>query len=536
MNLASGQPLRIAATLAWEFFARGWRGILLTPLAATLLPTLLLSVLRWRIDSPALRGEVAVLFQFAFFWPTLLFLGANSLQAQGNPKLRYTLPGSSLVLVATPMICAMATTFVQYAIFAMAMNALFGAGWSIWGPGLLAAVLVAWCQAVLWSTWNSPGLQFATCFVSFISLLVAIGAWAPPHGGRFLAGPNGWHVLTFGLATLACVGVGSAGFAALRHGSCIDVKRLVEWLSERIALGKAARATPFSSALSAQFWLEWTERGRVLPIGGALFGTGALVAFYCCWAITGANFDGQGFIAGVATLSLIPLSVIGFLWGSRSPNHEFGAFQGSRPLSDRQIAHAILKSATLAFVLTALIWVGNVAWMIWIVGERNGMSKPYQALQQAGAWRVSAIFTLCAIAAWSATGLMTSLALAGKRVLLLVICPGGAVALAGALLPHLLPTEYRDDIAGLYWTGCLIFCLAGCLAIFIVSWRRRLIDARTLWLSAILVGIGACATFAARQPGVIVVGKHLLLTVACCSLIPIPLAAAPLAVYWNRHR
>jgi hypothetical protein len=241
------------------------------------------------------RGtQVGTSMHFGFFWVTLFFLGAPILAAWEAPQRRYTLPTSSFVIVACPMVCSMVSMFVLYAMAATTLNVLYDAGWPIWGPGLVAALSVAWLQAILWSTANSQGLQLVSSLVSFGVLLFGVMQFASPGrpaSGWFHEGIATSHVLVFILAALVCVGVGTVGFANLRRGSGLDVNRIVDWAGR--LLPKGARATPFASPTSAQFWLEWTERGYTMPVGTVLIGVAVLLS--AClelprwvWVLSGA--------------------------------------------------------------------------------------------------------------------------------------------------------------------------------------------------------------------------------------------------------
>ena len=527
MNMTRNPTAPIAATLAWEFWARGWRGLLLAPLGALVFPCLIFGMLALQYDTRI--TQVRHLLQFSFYWMTLILLAPQVLKALGNPLLRYTLPASSFVLVAGPMACAMATIFAQYALVAMTLNALFDAGWPIWGPGLLAAVLVAWCQAVLWSTSNSVGLQGLTCLASLLPLLFVINRWAPGHGrgmGDVLE-LNGWKVLTFGVATAVCVGAGTFGFARLRHGSVIDVRRMLDWLSDRFQFLRTARATPFSSPASAQFWREWTERGYFLPTGTTAIGVVALVS---AWWIP--MKDAPDFVGGISGFILAPLSVIGIFCGSRSPLGEFGSFNGSRPLSDDRLASAVLRSTTLGLVSSAVIWAFCMALVVLIVGEHVETSRLYRGVQHLGVYALLARFALGAVAAWSGVGFVTSVALSGRKEMGIAMGPASGLAIAGALLPLCLPSESRPAFTQAYILACLTLCLFGCGAVFVASLRRNLISMRTLALAVTIIVAAVAAVCFSELPRD---WKYLAL-LGGCGLLPIPLAAAPLAVYVNRHR
>ena len=164
-------------------------------------------MLSWQYVAPIRDTEVGKLLQFSFYWMVVLLVGAPVLAALGKPARRYTLPAPSILLVAVPMLCGMLTVFAEYAGVALSLNAVFDAGWPILVPGLLATVLIAWCQAVLWSTSNSEGLQALTCLGSSVPLLYGIKRWAPVYDGSRdeVLHVGIWHILVFGLATTVCV-------------------------------------------------------------------------------------------------------------------------------------------------------------------------------------------------------------------------------------------------------------------------------------------------------------------------------------------
>ncbi|HEV3136643.1 MAG TPA: hypothetical protein VGZ26_02045, partial [Pirellulales bacterium] len=99
---------QIAIALVWEFWARGWRAILMAQAGWIAFLCLIYGSTSWEgvtfRDTDAGRA-----MQFGFYWVTLVLIGISVLTALGNPVRRYTLPASSLVLVGFPMACAMGT-------------------------------------------------------------------------------------------------------------------------------------------------------------------------------------------------------------------------------------------------------------------------------------------------------------------------------------------------------------------------------------------------------------------------------------------
>ncbi len=522
MHRTSSSNVRIAAALVWEFCTLGWLGIVLAPLGALVLPSLILGMLTWEYRAPIRDQEVGNLLRSSFYWISVLFLGMPVFVALGNPARRYALPASSLVLVAVPMCCAMATIFVEYALVAMFLNTCFDAGWPILGPGLLACILIAWCQAVLW--WHT-----VLGMVSFLPLLLAIKLWGPEGSLTAQFGDvNGWHIFSFGVAAIVCVVVGAFGFSKRRHGSDIDIQRIIDWLGERFRHWTTARWAPFSSPTSAQFWLEWTERGYVLPLVVACLGFAVLCL---AWFIP---LDEQtDFVRGSSALVLTPLLVIGMFWGLRNPQGDFGSFNGTRPLSDGQIANAILKSSTLGLLASAAIWAALMVLVFFSVGDHAEASRVYQVIEQLGVDVVLARVALGAAALWCVVGFVTSLALAGKKAFLVGFVLTVGVALAGALLPLPLQRAARPAFTQAYFLVWLVVFLFVAVAVFIASWRRRLISPPALALAALIV---VAALAAAQAGGLTRDWKYLLPVVCACGVLPFPLAAAPLATWINRHR
>ena len=122
-----------------------------------------------------------------------------------------------------------------------------------------------------------------------------------------------WQFLLFAVATVICVAVGTFGFAKVRAGAGFDVGPFIDWLSRVCILQSKSQLAPFSSPARAQLWLEWTERGRVLPAGTAVFGLVLLIVAFFVPAKDGPDFASAFWVFFVA-----PLGVIGIYFGSRS--------------------------------------------------------------------------------------------------------------------------------------------------------------------------------------------------------------------------
>ena len=469
---------------------------------------------------------------FGFYSVALFFLGAPILTAWGTPRQRYTLPASSFSIVTCPMICSMVTMFVLYALAAAMLNLLYDAGWPIWGPGLVAAFLVGWTQAILWSTSNSQGLQLVSCLVSFGVLLFGVMTCAMPGesaSGWFHEALDTSNVLAFGLAALFCLGVGTVGFANLRCGRRIDVSRIAEWPSRLFP--KAARATPFPSPTAAQFWLEWTERGYVMPVGTAVIGVVVLLITPFV-----SPPDSIEFINGISAILLLPTLVVGLFLGARSPNGQFSNFNGSRPLTDNQIGNAVLASVTVGVLSSALIWavvMGAVSLFLRLADTPPSLPSTSELFVISV--RLVGIATLVVGVAWSVVALMTSLILAGKKVSSVVIGTLFGVLIVGKMVPHLpLSPEAQDTFLFVFGRACIFLPPVGITATFVVGWWLQLVSRGTLAFAAGIVALMLAGTHLAF--GFTNAPNSYLPALWGCCLAPSALVVAPLAVRWNRHR
>jgi hypothetical protein len=286
---------------------------------------------------------------------------------------------------------------------------------------------------------------------------------------------------------------------------------------------------PYSSPQAAQFWLEWRERGWVLPAVIAALGVGAIVLASCVPAKEIAGGTPIEIAAGGSFFVFIAvLFVIGFFWGCRSSTFEFRAFKGSRPLSDRQIAAAVLKSVTVGLISTALVWAAFMAVVVRIVAVRQGTGA-FHGVRLIDVAEFVGRVAANALVLWSFVGFITSLALAGKKAIGAAIALLTGMWLAAISLHAFLPYEYRSRVIDGYAWGCLGLFLLACAAAFFVSWRLHLLSVPAVLLAVAIV----LAPIAVLQ----LVGARLVLVpVLLFCLLPIPLAAAPLAVYVNRHR
>ena len=177
---------------------------------------------------------------------------------------------------------------------------------------------------------------------------------------------------------------------------------------------------------------------------------------------------------------------------------EFRAFGGSRPLSDRQIAAAILKSATFSLFVSAAIWAVCIALFVSTLCFRQGSFRPLNPTGQIDFVQFVAGKTLVALIVWCIVGVVTSLALAGRRVMRIALGLAFVAWMTGMMLQQ-LPYLLRTTLTPIFFEGCFALCLVGCGAAFLIARRRNLISARALWLAAAIVLLAFGGIFFADQ-------------------------------------
>jgi hypothetical protein len=540
-----------AIAIGWEFRQRHRWG--LTALAAYLIVLAIIKLLTVAAGQPvkldsgesfALVVAIPITTTFMYFLAVFSFGLAGDLAARQSmfPARLFTLPVTTAALVGWPMLygtLAMALLWAVTRIFAP-----FPAEFDVpvvW-PGLLAASLVAWTQALTWMPYPLTGMRVIvtvlwltvidtivfTALEFKVAEVVMLGLLAP-------------HVPLAYLAARFAVARG-------RRGDVPDWRELPARLA-RIAGLRARRRDPFHSAARAQAWFEWRRHGRSLPALVAMllpFELGFLfliretpaLIFYTLFGVLVTPPFMAGFVA--ATVS--------------RPNHNardshgVSPFMATRPLS---------TAALIAAQLKATIWSTIAAWALVLAAIPLAlhladtwpvvMERVRQFRDTVGTPRAIAVTLLgCSgLIAWTWKRLVQSLyiGLTGREWLI-----KGNVFLTLSLLCAAGPVIYwigeRAVLRTLWDSLVWILVVVVCLKMSLVAWiATRLYDGRLLTDRALLGG-AACwslGVFALYGLLVWLVDSPLVprYAIALIAILAIPLArlsAAPLALAWNRHR
>src|SRR5205807_1212047 len=265
-----------ALAMGWEFRRRhlwaliAMAGYLLALAAIKLL--FLRPMEPIRLDPPDGRAAVVITPLTATYFYLLAAFSfglAGDLGARPSiyPARMFALPLRTAALVGWPMLYGTAAVTILWLVTALSARWPWGIELPLIWPALLAAVFLAWTQALMWMPYGLPGLR-AIVTVPWLATLDAVVLLAIHYRVRepmmvaFLAPQLPLAYVT------ACSAVGRA-----RRGEVPDWRGMVARPASNAVLTR--RRDHFPSPARAQAWFEWRRHGRSLP---ALVGLLLLIA------------------------------------------------------------------------------------------------------------------------------------------------------------------------------------------------------------------------------------------------------------------
>ncbi len=521
----------IPAALTWELFDRGRWGLPAAALGALVFPIILLSALRQEgALSPADTGMLTL--HFALVGTNLVMFGAALVSNSWNMARLHAYPATNATLVTWRLLPAMIVMYIETIAWTAALNALFHLDWPLWGPALTSAVALAAVMAVLWLTLNSRWM-----IVAQLVLALALGILFNSRYGDMFGGPaHYWtdvtpaEVLT--LVAIAAVAWRVAVFGVARHRCghppfSLGLHALLARLLRRTPSG----ARVYRSPAHAQYWYH-LRNGWIAP----WITIAVLVIGLTIWLFNSRQPDDLArYVIGLAGFVIFGAFVAGIVVGDVSSGREgfMGSFLATRPMAPADQARTALLAGAASLLSAWAVWA--VAALLAFAGCAllGALPSPLIPLDQD--WRqVPVAF----VGSWMFLGNLTAVVLAGR--------PRGFVKLVCLAIAGYIALELAANYAlapGIHQQASLAFaiafglaCLVGTIAAFVAARRRGLINAPTAWAS-----LGAWATLAGltvlvlRPTPATHYGTYVAL-VGLLALAVAPLAAAPLALAWNRHR
>ena len=540
-----------AAAIAWEFRERHRWGVrALAVSVAVLIALKIVLVVSGRTVtlesawSVALVVVVPVTTTFFYFLAMFSYGLAGDLAARQSmfPPRLFTLPVTTGALAGWPMLygtVAMALLWAVTRAFAP-LPTEFDVP-MVW-PGLLAAALVAWTQALTWMPYPLPGMRVIVTILSLTALdAVVFTALEFKVSEWVMLGFLSPLIPLAYLAARSAVGRG-------RRGDAPDWRGLPARLA-RIAGLPARRANPFRSAARAQVWFEWRRHGRSLPALVALllpFELGFLfliretpmLVFYTLLGVLVTPPFMAGFVA--ATVSRPNPSA--------RDSHGVSPFLATRPLSTAALVAAPLHATIWS---TMAVWVLVVAAMPLALYLSDTAPLVLERLRQfrdtVGTPRAIVVAVLIGsgliASTWKRLVHGLYIGLTGRAWLI-----KGNVFFTLSLLCAAGPVHYwigdRAAIRALWDNVVWILVVLVCLKMSAVAWiATRLFDGGLLSDRALLTGAAFWSLLVFALYGLLVwlvdtplFPRYALLLVAILAIPLARLAAAPLALAWNRHR
>jgi hypothetical protein len=547
----------IAIALTWEFWRRNELWILS---AVMFMACVTLTMAHYGMSPPSSAAMIAKIHYRTLFY-LFICIAFFTLRSQldsknkrlGFPAHLYIKPARTWVLVGWQMLLSAVTISLLYLISAACVYLLWKITWPLLGPILLLVAALASTQAVLWSMSDSRVIRSFVCLLALALLQI----W---HFSRYGAAgdyPNTfaltqmWTGLSMGeLLTLAPIlaaayAIAVFGVSRDRRGDCVGRPTLWGRLAAVIDL-LPQREKPFNSPAAAQFWREWREKDRLLPAVCGLW-----VAVIIILGVSGIT-DTRGtslLFAFMLQIGLVAPLFAGLIVGQCGRKSIIDDFKATLPVSNARLSAMILRPGAAGLLSAAAIYIAGLLFMIgwyFMVGQGDAIPLgPYNSAKnvvlELGYGNTLLLVASGIVVAWGAMGLGASMTLMGRPWLLwgiwLAICSFGPALMVLDTLHtfNLIPFSIAPLFSSWPWT-IGICCLLGTAWAFFAAHHRDLITSRTfclgpaIWLMlCICVGSAWLPRDDPRLSTIVLVTGLLALAVA-------PLATAPLALAWNRHR
>jgi hypothetical protein len=232
---------------------------------------------------------------------------------------------------------------------------------------------------------------------------------------------------------------------------------------------------------------------------------------------------------GVTAMLLVISPFVGLYLGHRSERFDMKPFLATQPLGDGDQAAIVLRHVAAVCAASTILWLVGMAVAVVLSGGALDALGPLPK----GHGAASLVLTLAVggalLGVWTLVGLAATLAMARSWFV-----PAGGVGAAVLLIMAFIAMKALPAAEQATKIMLAAGCLGGTLAAFAAARRRKLVSTR-----AVLIALGLCVlpfvclfVTPERVPSL----EIALLLAGCCAVPLSPLALAPLALAWNRHR
>jgi hypothetical protein len=431
------------------------------------------------------------------------------------------------------MIPAMVLVALEVLASTAALNALFHVDWPLWGPALFVAVGVAAVQATCWMTGKSAWLPWALGVVALL-----LGLWNKSRYGDLFSQPTHmWsevtplELLTLLAFTAVSYGVGIMGVARQRRGDPLPSFGIIAWL-ERVLDRDPEGRLPFRSPTEAQFWVEWNRKGLAMPVLVVL----GLVMGCVGWLIFSRD-PKDLFEVLVAVGAILSLSgfILGALIGNVGPNDstfEMGHFLATRPITTPDLARIILKSTAKGVFMAWAIWAGTFLTLYLLLQATH--PTPEKMLPDGWSWWY---FPAALIGPWVVVMSVSAAGLTGHaklfyQLFLIPIILFFFILLSKFVLSPQAHVQLEHGAVIVLGAAFII----GTAWAFVAARRRALIGTpETTAAICVWFALSAIVIFNWVTQSALPIPAYAFI-LGIVALAVAPLATAPLALSWNRHR
>jgi len=315
------------------------------------------------------------------------------------------------------------------------------------------------------------------------------------------------------------------------------------------AIGARRPARAFAGPARAQLWMEWRQKGLLLPLA-----MGAFLLVLIANTPAGA-LEAVHLVRVLAALAVLPhflAFLLGFGMGKTgfwAADLRLSSFLATRPLTDAALVVAKLQAAALTAALTWLVVLSLTAAWAARSGGSEVLTEGWQWLADeyspGGAWAVvglgvagTVFLTWMQLAAGMALALTGRPAVVNGFVVLYLVVGSALIWLGVWTLYH--PDFYDTLLTVLWWLAGaaalgkllgLAWVVRGLHRAGLLAWRVQL-GLGAVWLTAAgCVAALVWLLLGNRQVPAVLIVIGLVLTFPLTRLMGLPLAVA-----WNRHR
>ena len=530
----------IGRTLCWEF----WREnrVWLLGVVGTLC---ILRLLEHAGDEPSRpREDVTALVFFLLLFMEMLIIGFFLLKTQYNgrnqrlgfPAHLYTKPVPTFHLVIWRLTLALLSSMVLHG----ALTLTFMLPWSMGVPMLLVGLTIVWVHALMWLFPNIRGLQ-ALCGGVVLAPLIGLGYWEKDFYETTVADLMRLVPLPAILGALA--GAYAVGWFAVfldRRNVSLNPSHLFSGLRGFPVAGFLADARP-QTPFKTLFMFEMRSKGWQWPIGfAAPFVT--LLAFWLLDVISIENFAHSVLLTAWVGM-LVTTLLLGLVIGKRGGGDlKIESYEAAKPITNGELlrVYLLVGLTTLALTIGALLGGPLLFSLVLLVAGHNDILvafwEPIQKIFRGFSGTDDFGYTCFGLSLmlWTFLTLSATLMLTGRRWFAITV--GLSILLGPSLLQKIL---YEGLPRSLHITGINVLasilglvCLTVSFVAYCQAFRRALVSKCLVVAAGGLYGVLVTITLLSTDGDLFA----RLILLAYLSLPLLPIAAAPLALDWNRHR